>query len=245
LSVLGGFGLRRNSHDHVAVPGGSQKLLAFLALHPGTIARSLVAGTLWPDVPDGRASSSLRSAVARLGVACRRTVEVSPLQLGMGERVSVDISDARSIAGRLIDPNTEPRPTDLGLAAIDALSADLLPGWYDDWVMIEAEDWRLLRLHALEAMTSRLVRAGRLAEAATAAGAAVRVEPLRETARAALIEVHRAAGNQAEAVREFDRYSILLQAELGLDPTPRLRRLAAAGCNSDVPPATSPAAADR
>jgi len=37
--------------------------------------------------------------------------------------------------------------------------------------------------------------------------------------------VHLAEGNQSEAVREFERYRALLHTELGLDPTPRLRRL--------------------
>jgi DNA-binding SARP family transcriptional activator len=98
-------------------------------------------------------------------------------------------------------------------------------GWYDDWVLSEAEDWRQLRLHALEALADRLTAIGRWGEAADAAGAAVRAEPLRESANAALIRVHLAEGNQSEAVRQFDRYRALLDAELGLEPTPRLRRL--------------------
>jgi SARP family transcriptional regulator, regulator of embCAB operon len=53
----------------------------------------------------------------------------------------------------------------------------------------------------------------------------VRAEPLRESARAALIQAHLAEGNQSEAVREFTRYRRLLDAELGLAPTPRLHRL--------------------
>ena len=87
------------------------------------------------------------------------------------------------------------------------------------------EGWRQLRLHALEALAARLTAAGRWGEAAGAAGAAVRAEPLRESAHAALIQVHLAEGNQSEAVREFARYRALLRAELGLDPTPRLGHL--------------------
>jgi DNA-binding SARP family transcriptional activator len=34
-----------------------------------------------------------------------------------------------------------------------------------------------------------------------------------------------AEGNQSEAVREFMHYRALLHSELGLEPTPRLRRL--------------------
>jgi DNA-binding SARP family transcriptional activator len=80
-------------------------------------------------------------------------------------------------------------------------------------------------LHALEAVAARLTSAGGPAEAAEAALAAVRAEPLRESARAALIRVHMAEGNQSGAHGEFERYRILLQAELGLAPTSALRKL--------------------
>jgi len=80
-------------------------------------------------------------------------------------------------------------------------------------------------LHALEALAGHLTTAGRWGEAAGAARAAVRAEPLRESGHVALIQVHLAEGNQAEAVRKFARYRTLLHAELGLEPTPRLREL--------------------
>ena len=80
-------------------------------------------------------------------------------------------------------------------------------------------------MHALEALAARLLALRRWGEAAGAAGAAVRAEPLRESSRATLIQVHLAEGNQSEAVREFARYRALLAAELGLAPTPRLHEL--------------------
>ncbi|MDQ6727939.1 MAG: bacterial transcriptional activator domain-containing protein, partial [Actinomycetota bacterium] len=78
---------------------------------------------------------------------------------------------------------------------------------------------------ALEAVAARLTAADRLAEAVGAALAAVRAEPLRESARAALIRVHLAEGNQSDAIGEFERYRVLLRAELGIEPTPGLRKL--------------------
>ena len=44
-------------------------LLAWLALHPGRHARSEVAGTLWPNVREDSARTSLRSALAALRAA--------------------------------------------------------------------------------------------------------------------------------------------------------------------------------
>jgi len=197
----------------------------FMALHGGMVNRATVAGMLWPDAPESRAYSNLRSTLARLERTGVKALQASKLELGLAEDVTVDIRHSQTLARRLLDPAVPPRQADLGTAARAALSADLLPGWYDDWVLIEAEDWRQLRLHALEALAGGLTACGRWGEAADAAGAAVRAEPLRESARAALIHVHLAEGNQSEAVREFAHYQALLHAELGLEPTLRLRRL--------------------
>jgi len=224
VTVLGEFRLLRGA-SVLSVPRASQRLLAFLALHGGVIKRAAVAGTLWPNASENHAYSNLRAALSRLKSTARHALAASKLELGLAEDVTVDIRHAQALARRLLDPAVTPDPSELDMAAVAAMSVDLLPGWYDNWVLIEAEDWRQLRLHALEALTGRLTAAGRWGEAAGAARAAVRAEPLRESGHAALIQVHLAEGNQSEAVREFAGYRALLQAELGLEPTPRLRQL--------------------
>jgi SARP family transcriptional regulator, regulator of embCAB operon len=222
--LLGGFALFWGGRV-LGIPRASQRLLAFLALHGGMVNRAAVAGTLWPDASEYHAYTNLRSALARLQSTARRALAVSKFELGLAQGVTVDLRYAQAIARRLLDPAVTPDRSELGSAAVSVLSAELLPDWYDDWVLIEAEDWRQLRLHALEALAARLIALRRWGEAAGAAGAAVRAEPLRESSRATLIQVHLAEGNQSEAVREFTRYRALLAAELGLAPTPRLHEL--------------------
>ena len=224
LSLLGGFVFSVGGDALLGISAGSQRLLAFLALRDRATTRPHVAGTFWPESSDGHAGANLRSAVSRLEGA-RRAVKVTASDLELAEGVVVDVHHSQSLARRLIDRGAPPSDDDIGGPAVSALSGDLLPGWYDDWAVIAAEDWRRLRLHALEAVAARLTAADRLAEAAAAAVAAVRAEPLRESARAALIRVHMAEGNQSDAHGEFDRYRVLLKAELGLQPTARLGRL--------------------
>jgi DNA-binding SARP family transcriptional activator len=225
VSVLGEFHLSWNGSVQVGIPRASQRLVAFLAIRGGVISRAVIAGTLWPDASETHAYSNLRSALARLEHTCRKTLQASKLDLGLAEGVTVDVRHAEVLARRLLDPAVIPAQSDLSSAAIVGLSRDLLPGWYDDWVLVEAEDWRQLRLHALEALAGRLAAVGCWGLAADAARAAVRAEPLRESAHAALIKIHLAEGNQSEALLEFTRYRVLLHAELGLEPTLRLRRL--------------------
>jgi DNA-binding SARP family transcriptional activator len=141
--------------------------------------------------------------------------------------VTVDFWESRTLAHWLLNPSRASSSADPGSEAIPALSAELLPDWYDDWVLVEAEDWRQLRLHALEALAESLTAEQQYGDAAEAALTAVRAEPLRESPRAALIRLHIAEGNLSEALREFARYEELLKLELGVEPTERLRALVA------------------
>jgi len=224
LSVLGSFRFRAGDATP-ALPSGSQRLLALLALRDRAVTRLMIAGTLWPNSSEQHASASLRSALTRLRGAARDAVNVSDLDLSLAPSVSVDIRESKLFAHELLEPdatNLEPEAT---TAAIASLSADLLPDWYEDWVLIETEQWRQLRLHALEAMAANLAAAGRWAEAIGAAQAAIRGEPLRETSHAALIRVFLAEGNQTEALGQFERYRTLLNTELSLEPTTQISDL--------------------
>lgn len=225
LSLLGGFLFSIEGDSILGISAGSQRLLAFLAVRDQTMTRQRVAGTLWPDSTDEHAGANLRAAVARLGQPTRGALRVTARDLGLAEGVVVDVHYSRALAQRLIDGDEPPLDDDIGRLAVAALSSDLLPGWYEDWAVLASEDWHQLRVHALEAVAARLTAADRLAEAAGAALAAVQAEPLRESARAALIRVHLAEGNQSAAIDEFERYRVLLQAEVALAPTSRLRDL--------------------
>jgi DNA-binding SARP family transcriptional activator len=224
MSLLGGFQLEKEGADLI-LPEGSQRLLAFLALEGRWVRRQTVAGMLWPVATQEHAFSSLRSALARLDAGARSAVQATAAQLRLSDDVSVDLWDSRTLAHHLVEQPQASLPEHLDAEAISALSGELLPDWYDEWVLVESEDWRQLRLHALEALAQSLATGGNFAAAAEAALAAVKAEPLRESPRAALIRVHIAEGNASEALREFARYRELLMVELGVEPTERLRKL--------------------
>jgi DNA-binding SARP family transcriptional activator len=117
--------------------------------------------------------------------------------------------------------------SDQVLAGIDLLDDDLLPAWDEPWLLIERERQRQLRMHALEWLSASLLRAERYLQAITAALAAVRAEPLRESSQRALIAAHLAEGNISEAMRQLEAYRALLRAELGITPSPPLESMVA------------------
>ncbi|WP_138760701.1 AfsR/SARP family transcriptional regulator [Modestobacter altitudinis] len=198
------------------VPEGSKRLLAFVALRRRRVERRHVAGVLWPGGSDERAAGNLRSALWRLRGADIDLLEVDNCSLRLREDVVLDIEVVSDWAARLIKGTTPPDELRLLPSWIEAL--DLLPGWYDDWVLLERERLRQRMLHALEALSRQLVVAGRVAEAIEAALTAVAVEPLRESAQRALVVAHLAEGNRVEGRRCLDSYRDLLLRDLGVEP---------------------------
>ena len=84
---------------------------------------------------------------------------------------------------------------------------------------MERERFRQMQLHALEALSRRLVRMGLYARALDAALAAVAADPLRESAHRMVIDVHLAEGNAGEAVRQFRSLARVLHCQLGIGPS--------------------------
>ena len=224
LSLLRGFGLQVNDQPLHVIPS-AQRLLAFLGLREGPVSRAHVAGILWPDTPTHRANANLRSSIWRAHRAGRYLIVVSPQQIALGTHVTVDVRTATMRAHSLLDTGTHSDEATLSAHTRLDLSADLLPDWYDEWVLLERERFRQLRLHALEAMCERLTAEGRYGEAVDAGLAAVRAEPLRESAHRVVMYAHLAEGNQSEAMRHYEQYRYLLLEELAVEPSPALRAM--------------------
>ncbi|MFC0505798.1 AfsR/SARP family transcriptional regulator [Micromonospora costi] len=216
LHLLGGFALL---HDRtpVVVPRGLQRVIALIGLRPGA-TRCQLAGLLWPDAPEERALSSLRTALWRLrqDPCCPLATNTDTVRLDPAVWLDVD---------ELVGTATRVREGACPRAAAGALAAgrhDLLPGWYDDWVLLERERLRQLRLHMLEQVAGQHLAAGRHGEALEAALEAMAAEPLRETPHRLVVRIHLAEGNAFEAVHAFYVYRDLLRRELRLEPSPAM-----------------------
>jgi len=207
----------------VNVPQGSQRLLVFVALHRGQVDRAHAAGTLWPMGSEYRAAGNLRSALWRLGRAELPLLAADKCYVALDPSLQVDAHLVGEWAARVIGGRAS--EADLSFQPSGATALDLLPGWYEDWALLERERLRQRMLHALEALSRLLISAGRLPEGVEAAVTAVAADPLRESAQRALIEAHLAEGNWSEGRRQFESYRTLLRRELGIEPDERLTAL--------------------
>ena len=218
LTLIGGFALQRGSQE-LGIATSGQRLIALLALKNRPVGRLQVAGTLWPDYSTERSLADLRTTLWRVNQSKEQLIAATPSFLRLDAGIEVDVCNLAEFARRLNQVGTTSETVDLDSVPLTDLAGDLLPEWYDDWLQDEREGLRQTTLHALESLARLLSASGRYAEAIQAALAAIRLEPLRETAHHTLIKVHLAEGNWSEACRQFQRCRLLLREELGIEPS--------------------------
>ncbi|MFI2376654.1 BTAD domain-containing putative transcriptional regulator [Streptomyces sp. NPDC018964] len=221
LRLLGQFRLELGT-ETVELCRNGQRLLAFMGLR-GRVSRTVLAGTLWPEATEEHARGSLRTTLWKLPrgepplIRCHGdTLLITPV-------LRVDVHALTRTALGVVRDHGPPLYATPPLEALTG--EDLLLGWDEDWVLVEREHLRQLRLHALDALAATLIRQGRPALAMEAAWASVRAEPLRESAHRAVVSAHLAEGNVSEAVRHYHAFCRMLNEELGVAPSPQFTRL--------------------
>ena len=104
-------------------------------------------------------------------------------------------------------------------------SEELLPGWYDDWVLTERESLDQLRLRALDRLARQALDRGHLVLAIDAARSATDIEPHSEAACEVALRAHLARGDLAAVVSEFRRHRDATWDNVGVAPSPRILAL--------------------
>lgn len=197
----------------VSLPLQAQRVIAFLIISGVQVHRHELAGRLWPTTSEKRARGNLRTALWQIRTKASGAVRASRETVSLAGDVAVDYR-------LLLDTPTNAEPGGWATPTMVArLRSDLLPGWDEEWLIVERERIRQLRLRRLEEFSQRCLDIGQTQEAISAAYAAIGIEPLRESAHLALIGAHMADGNRAEAVRQVQWVESYFEAELGMGPS--------------------------
>jgi DNA-binding SARP family transcriptional activator/tetratricopeptide (TPR) repeat protein len=200
--------------EQVHLPPQAVRLLAVLALRPGTHDREAVATQLWPGSAGAAARANLRTAVWALRkavgehalIASRTAVGLRP------ETVTVDLADCRHRAAA----------GDAAAASV-LCGSELLPGYAEDWAETAR---RRLRAELAEVLAGRSAAAegdGDPALAARWSRLRCELDPLNEAVYADLIRQLAAAGDRVGAMITAREVTGRLHTELGVRPGPLLR----------------------
>ena len=207
------------------VPPRCLPLLAYLALAPAPVPRAVAAASLWPDDLDVDALANLRRHLHQLRRALPAIVEPAWLIdadgcIGWNHAAPAGI-DAVTFARLSADPARLAE-------AIDAYGGDLLADAAEEWVVGERERLRARFGDALLALAQQRRRARDFAAAATHAERLLALDDVREDALREAMAARYEAGDRAAALSMYERFTVRLQAALGVAPMPETVALAAA-----------------
>jgi DNA-binding SARP family transcriptional activator len=230
LTLLGGFELRLAGGDAADLPGQKDRaLLAVLALPAGAIhSRDKLANLLWSDRGDQQARDSLKHSLAKLR-QCLPAADPSPI---VADRLSARLDPATitiDVASfeRLLKDGT---PAALE-QAMSLYRGDLLDGIgirdpaFEEWLLVERQRLRHLFEEALTRQITQSMADGARERAGTAARRLLVLDPLREDACRALMQIHAERGETAQSLKLYEALRERLQAELGVKPAPETTKL--------------------
>jgi DNA-binding SARP family transcriptional activator len=200
-----------------------ERLLAFLAVRAWP-SRYVIAGTLWPDHLDDSAMAALRTTVWRLQRHAPGVLDVGPRTLALSAWVHVDLHDCIAWAQAILRDPAAAADADL---APPTATAELLPGWCEDWLEPERQRLHQLYVHAVESAATELLTRGKPGLALATALSALATDPLRESTHRLVVCIHLAEGNVDAALRQYRACQHLLGAELGVVPSAALVNLVA------------------
>ncbi|MDQ0824578.1 DNA-binding SARP family transcriptional activator [Arthrobacter sp. B2I5] len=219
LDLMHAWQLRQEGRT-ICVAARQQRLIAALAVR-GTRLRTYLAGMLWPEYPDANALESLRVTVHLITRQLPGLLVKSGALLSLDRRVDVDLHRVRAALAEAAKANN----CDAASLLPEIRDVDLLPGWYEDWVMFEQSRLQHDQVRAFTLVSRQLAARGENEAAADAAIAALEIEPLYESAVRELVMSELAQGNVASALLAYDKYAGQLQSEIGVRPSEGLSRL--------------------
>lgn len=195
------------------MPSPGQRLLSLLALHDRPLPRRLVAETLWPDTDEQKATARLRTTLWRVRTHCPDLVQAGPLELALSTDVWVDTRDV-DLHARAFRATGELPDAELLMRR----RGDLLPGYWDSWLIFDRERLRYELIHLLEAASEVHLHRKDLHLALLLALCAIDRDPLRESSNLLVISVHLAAGQAADVCATHGGTPRFCPKELGVAP---------------------------
>src|SRR5262249_11747289 len=237
-------GLRAQQGDRVITRFRTQKtgaLLAHLALaHSADTrrqrahSREALVELFWSDYePEAgrnylsKAISSLRHQLEPPGVPLGTVIEADRFSVRLNPTaVTTDVAEFESALQATVQATSRAERIQLLVDATELYQDELLPGYYEEWILPEQQRLAELFFPAVAELLGLLEQDHDVRRALEYARRAVSVDRLREDAQRDLIRLLAACGQPGAALRQYRELERLLKEELGSAPSAATRVLA-------------------
>lgn len=210
----------------------AQALLAFLVMNrSGQHRREKLAGMLWPDSDESSARSKLRYALWQLRnsvgdnyfSADKITISLDP---------DVDIwLDCDNFQNRLAGSQTTENLEEIAALYL----GDFLPGFYEDWILLERDRLRASFDLIIVQLIERLYGEGLWREVIEWSEKWISFGQAPEKAYQAIMAAQSRSGDKTSALNTYLRLEQVLDEELGVDPSKTTRQMYEAILHDEQP----------
>jgi len=220
IRLLGQFDVRLDGKRVVIPSRVGQSLLAYLALTAGTAhRREKLAGTLWPETTDENARKNLRQELWRIRKAIS-TRHITPANdYLLADEFTLTFN--READYWLDVAILEKAETDLQslTTSLSVYQSELLPGFYDDWIIFERERIKTVFEAKMEQLVEKLVEAERWTAVQEQSERWLALGNTPEPAYRALMLSYNARGDMAKVSFTYQRCVDDLRNQFGVEPS--------------------------
>ncbi len=234
LYTFGGLRIESDGQPLRLPTQKARELLAYLITfrdrsHP----RSVLVGTFWPDLPEGRARHLLsdtlwrvRRALGEYVIADERFLRFNtdmPYWLDAEEFERALAEERGAVSPAFPDP-ARARSQSAAMA-VELYLGPYLDGLHGEWALLEQERLRGRYLQLLQHLLEEDLQAGDYPSALKDAERLVAAEPLHEAAHRELMRLYHLLDRDVEAVGQYRRCCQILREQLGVAPAPETEAL--------------------
>ena len=224
VKLLGRFEVSRDGKPIAITSRPAQSLFAYLILNAGTShRREKLAGMLWPDSLEETARDNLRHALWRIRKALGSSSSSRFLHaddLGISFKATADYWLDTAALEKL----GQDAPTDELITVLSNYQGELLPGFYDEWVVLEREHLYSIFEHNMARLMSLLRDEKRWLEILDWAERWIKLGQKPEPAYRALMSAHAAKGDMSKVAASYERCVKSLR-EFGMEPSEQTKEL--------------------
>jgi DNA-binding SARP family transcriptional activator len=228
VRLLGQFDVRADGKRVLIQRRAGQSLLAYLILTAGTPhRREQLAGLFWPDMLDETARRNLRQELWRIRKAISSQAP-SPAEYFLAEEIAITFNPQSEYwldAAQLEQTTAADDPLNDLMNKLAVYQGELLPGFYEDWGLLERERIAALFEAKMQQLTERLIQEQRWGSCQEWAERWLALGQAPEPAYRALMLAFNAMGDRGKVVATFARCQQALDKELGVKPSPETHAL--------------------
>jgi predicted ATPase/DNA-binding SARP family transcriptional activator len=224
VHLLGKFEVSHNGNTIAITSRPAQSLFAYLVLKANTShRREKLAGLLWPDSLEETARDNLRHALWRVRKALESASSARYLQTD-DSSIRFDASSEYWLDAEELEKLNETASTDKLIAVLSAYQGELLPGFYDEWVVLEREHLYSIFEHQMARLLALLQEEQHWLEVLEWGERWIKLGQKPEPAYRALMTAHAAKGDMSKVAATYERCVRSLK-EFGIEPSEQTKEL--------------------